>query len=161
MRAALLLLGWALVGVWVARTGPRTPVEYFLALLFWPFFLGRKPEPGPIDRLKQALEPGDPAQELVAELEAAMKRLQARLSRIEKAIAALGPGSPEGPSRRLLLEARARLRAELETVMAAIDEAAARLYLMQDAGDRSEVEALLRALRARLHAGEEAERAAG
>lgn len=156
MKAALLLAGWMVVGLVVARRRSGPPMERALSALFWPFFLGDRPTQSPLDRLRAALAPGDPARGLVAELEAALQRLAVRQARIETALAELGT-DPSGPSRRLLEEALARLVVERSATLAAVDEAAARLTLLDHAQERGEVEALLRHLRGRLVAGEEVE----
>ncbi len=143
MKPALLLLGWLAVGVWVARGLDGR--ERALAVLFWPFFLGARPTTSPLERLQAALGPGDPAQVLVAELNLALARLDARVERI-----VLARAGARGASSRLLDEAEARLRADRDRLLQAVDEAATRLALLPDARERGEVEALLRDLHARM-----------
>lgn len=152
MKAALLLAAWLAVGLYIAtRGGRRACGGGAMVLLFWPFFLGQRPAMMPMDRLRGALAPFDPALPLVAELDTAVRRLSARLARVEAALAE----AESGPSRALLAEAQQRLAADLAATLAAVDEAAARLTVLQDEGERAEVESALRALQGRLAAGEE------
>lgn len=151
MKAALLLGLWLAIGLAVAGRDRRPPIERALAVLFWPFFLGRVDRAGPLERLAEALGPGDAAAALVASLAAAFARLEARLRRVDDALAR----TDNDRSRQLLLAARDRLRAELHEARAAVDEAATRLTLMAEDHERGEIEALLRALSSRLMAGEE------
>lgn len=146
MKAALLLALWVGVGLWVARSRPAA--ERPMAVLFWPFFLGHQPAGSdPLTRLRQALGPSDPAQALVAELSAALARLDERIARVQAAAAGVTPGAP---STRLLREAEARLREDRGRLLAAADEAATRLAIGVDPSERAEVEALLRDLQRRL-----------
>lgn len=151
MKAAALLALWLVAGFAVAGRDRRPPVERALAVLFWPFFLGRVDRAGPLERLAAALGPGDAASALVASLGRALARLEARLRRIDDALAR----TDSQRSRQLLVEARDRSRAELVEARAAIDEAATRLTLMAEDQERGDIEALLRALSSRLMAGEE------
>lgn len=145
MKAGVLLGLWVLAGLVVARGLDGR--ERGLAVLFWPFFLGARPTTSPLERLRAALGPGDPAQVIVAELAGALTRMEARLQRIEIARAGV-----VGPSLRLLDEAAARLRADRARLLASADEVATRLALLPDDRERGEVEALLRDLHARLSA---------
>lgn len=144
MKAGLLLALWLGAGLLVARGLDGR--ERALAVLFWPFFLGARPSASPVERLKMALGPGDPAQVLVAELAAALARLDLRIERV-----ALARAGTQGPSLPLLDEAEARLREDRERLLRAVDEAATRLALLPDTHERAEVDALLRDLHARLH----------
>ena len=150
MKAALLLGLWVSAGLLVARALP--PGERAMAVLFWPFFLGhRAPHADPLTRLCEALGPSDPAQALVAELSAALARLDQRIARVQAAAVGV---SPEAPSAALLREAEARLRADHGRLLQAADEAATRLAILVDPSERAEVEALLRDLQRRLSAEE-------
>ena len=60
-------------------------------------------------------------------------------------------------SRVMLQSALDRVRVERQSAIAAVEEAATRLLLAREDGERGEVQALLMALRARLVAGEEVE----
>lgn len=177
MKALLLIVGWLGCGLLLCArehfTGVRRPAwERVLALVFWPFFLvgGSAPaapaDAAPIARLRAALAPDDPAQGLVSELAAALRRQQERVARLDGALAAAGDtgGPQDAPlaeartrSRQLLAAARAREGEALGEALAAIEEAATRLWLLREGGERGEVEALLGGLAARLRAGEEVE----
>lgn len=143
MKATLLLLAWIGAGLLVARSLDGR--ERALAVLFWPFFLGARPSASPLELLRAALGSGDPAQVLVAELAAALTRLDARIARV-----ALARGGTAGGSARLLDEAEARLKSDRARLLAAVDEAATRLALLPDHRERGEVEALLRDLHGRM-----------
>lgn len=153
MKAALLLTVWVVAGLVVAGRARRPLAEQALAVLFWPFYLGRSAQNGPLERLAAALGPSDAASALVGGLARAFFGIEARLARVEEALARTGPDSER--SRRLLLDAREKLKGELAEARDAVDEAATRLALMAADGERGEVESLLRALQARLMAGEE------
>ena len=166
MKAWLFLALWLAVGLWLARQGERSPAERALALFFWPFFLGQgdeePPPPSPLERLRTALGERDLAGQAIAEeLERALDRLRAKLARVEGALAEL-PREGEGAvaqaraaSRKLLESARQRHRRDLDAALAAMEEAATRLHLAQDASERGAVDALLRSLKDRLLAEEE------
>jgi hypothetical protein len=162
MRAALFGVGWVALGVLLIRR-QNCPLGWFdriLFCLFWPFFLGdsegRQPQ-APLVRLALALEPDDPAEELVHALRVAVDQLQHRLQRVERALMELGGGqaSRDSCSYGLLLEAREQTRAELTQTLQVVDEAATRLVLAREEDERAQVAQLLAELRARLEAGEE------
>ena len=166
MKAWLFLALWLAVGFWVARQAGRSSTERALALLFWPFFLGQGDDdplpPSPLDRLRTALGERDLAGQAIAEeLERALDRLRARLARVEGSLAELpreGRGAvaqARDASRKLLESAREHHRRDLDAALAAMEEAATRLYLAQDASERGAVDALLRSLKDRLLAEEE------
>jgi len=202
MRAWMLLLAWASVGLLVSlRGGPRPAWERALAVAFWPFFLpvalagtgGEGVDPGvdsgvdrpasasgqgPVACLRLALAPDDPAQALVERLAAALDTLQARVFRLEQAVTEAEAGSSRAGepslgagaavlaaardrSRALLVQALEQERKALGEALAAIEEVATRMWLLREAGQPAEVEALLRALAARLDAGVEVARTAG
>jgi hypothetical protein len=169
VKALIFGLCWVGVGAALAsrRRPGEGPAELALAVLFWPLFLaqgGGGPAPAdPMDRLRRALGPGDAAAGLLGELEEALRRLAARQARVEAALRELR-GAGEGPgtevrraSEAMLRGALERVRAERHAALAAVEEAATRLLLAGEDGDRGEVEHLLQALRARLVAGEEVE----
>lgn len=150
MKALALLGLWLAAGAVVSRGLPAG--ERVMATLFWPFFLGHRPAAAdPLTRLRQALGPSDPAQALVAELSAALARLDARIARVAAASVGVDPGAP---SARVLREASAKLSEDRGRLIAAADEAATRLAIGVDPSERAEVEALLRDLQRRLSAEE-------
>lgn len=175
----MLLSAWLAVGLAVGLRGRRSAWERVLAVCFWPFFLvapvGPDPAAGsagpttasaaPLARLRAALAPGDPAHAVVDRLASALDRQGARLARLEVAAAGAGPVPGDEPalaearlrSRDLLVQARDRERAALGVALAAVEEAATRLWLLRERGEPAEVEALLRGLVARLDAGVEVE----
>jgi hypothetical protein len=104
-----------------------------------------------------ALDPDDPAEELVQALRVAVAQLQHRLQRVERALNELGEGEHPRDSRSygLLLEAREQTRTELRQTLDLVDEAATRLVLAREEDERAHVAQLLADLRARLEAGEE------
>lgn len=174
----MLLSAWLVVGLAVGLRGRRSAWERALAVCFWPFFLvvpagldpaaaGAAPADAraPLARLRAALAPDDPAHAVIDRLAAALDRQQARLSRLEAAAAGAGPVAGDEPalaqarqrSRALLFQARDRERAALGGALAAVEEAATRLWLLRERGEPAEVEALLRGLVARLDAGVEVE----
>ena len=181
MHTVLVLSAWLVLGLVIALRGPRPAWERALALLFWPFFLmgelslappaaavpptSPSVDPGSLVRLRAALGEGDPAQALVADLGRALAAHQARVDRLEAALAAVGGPSTEDPaldrararSRALLAQARDAERQALGEALAAIEEAATRLWLLRAGAERGEVEALLAGLAARLRAGAEVE----
>lgn len=173
MKAWMLLSGWLVVGLAVGLRGQRAPWERVLAVAFWPFFLVA-PASGsagsdPVSRLRAALGEDDPALAMVSRLTQALARQQARLARLEAAVARAGPGAQDDPalalarqrSRELLVTARDRERATLSEALAAVEEAATRLWLLRERGEPAEVEALLRGLAARIDASAEVEGGAG
>ncbi len=171
MRAALVVGGWLAVGVIVGLRGRRPAWERVLVVAFWPLFLFASAGQGPVDpvvRLRAALAEADPAAPLVDELAAAIARLHGRVARLDAALVAVQAEVDGDPalrearlrSRALLLAARGCERAALDDARAAIEEAATQLWLLREAGESGEVDALLAGLAARLRASEEVARSA-
>ncbi|MCB9780891.1 MAG: hypothetical protein H6742_20145 [Alphaproteobacteria bacterium] len=184
MDALLLLMAWTAAGVVVATRGARPAWERVLAVAFWPFFLAASlapaaetapvatepPSPSPVQRLRQALPAGDPALATVAALDRALSAQQARLSRLDRALAELVDGpdagvdaaldAARGQSRALLSAARERERAALSEALAAVELTATRLWLLRETGEQQAMGALLDELAARLGAAEEVDAAA-
>jgi hypothetical protein len=168
---ALIFVGlWLGVGAFVSLRRPAPPAERVLAALFWPLFLlsptgpaaaPRADEPAPLRRLRAALGPADPAAAVVGELAAALARVDARAARLAAALAELGPddggaiGQARARSRELLDRSRQAAERERDEALAAIEEAATRLLVASEDGERADVAGLLRSLRARLDASRE------
>lgn len=167
MKAAVFVVVWLALGVAVAARTPRPSWERALCAAFWPFFLAADLAGttvlGPVDRLRAALAPDDPAQRLVADLAAAIARQVARVDRLEHAVAGTQAGSgsagaleaARGTSRDLLVSALARERTALADTLAAVEVTATRLWLLRESGDRDEIDRLVADLASRLQAGEE------
>lgn len=173
MKALIFGAIWLCIGTVVAFRDPRPWAERLLAALFWPFFIISTPPPvgppthAPLERLRQAMGEGDAAEALLGELERTVARLRARVERLSQAAEKVAGGPSEdsamgrarGDSERLLQEARAKARLELEAALVAIDDAATRLVIAREAGQPGEVAALLAALRQRLLAEAEVDAA--
>jgi len=162
MSAVIFGVGWVALGVILIRRQSHhlSGFDRILCCLFWPFFLGgyeRQQPQSPLVRLALALEPNDPAEELVHALRMAVAQLQHRLRRVERALLELGgeQASRDSCSYGLLLEARDQTLAELTQTLEVVDEAATRLVLAREEDERAHVAQLLAELRARLEAGEE------
>lgn len=169
MKALLFGVAWVGVGAVLAtRRRGAGAAELLLMVAFWPLFLGGGADApasvDPMDRLRRTLGPGDVAEGLLRDLGAALLRLAERQERVEGALRELATADLRGPagearaaSRVMLQSALDRVRIERQSAIAAVEEAATRLLLAREEGERGEVEALLMALRARLVAGEEVE----
>ncbi len=155
MTAALGLVGWLLVGGFVASRGEREAWERALAFFFWPFFLVPAPQPpgggGPLVRLRDALPPDDPAVGVMDQLEQAVAAQQGRLDRLTHAL----QQTDVPRSRERIAEALEREQQGLSAGLAAIEDAATHLWLMREQGRPAEIGRLLQGLADRISAGEE------